>query len=348
MADSPPTRYVIVLAEEDDHGVLRESHVGSSDLLEDGKSMVASLRSGWLGDTGGPYRAALLLEAVTGQVLYATDCLAAGPGDEVVEYAICPVCHEWIGVARRAAPRHGRCPRCKAIVTVPAPSIDPRGDRIWIDTYKARRLTRRDQWMHEAARRVEWLRRVIPPPARVLEVGCASGEFVRVALDAGYTAEGIEPNASMAREARLLAPDAPIHEGTLDDVRYIPGSFDAVAMFHVLEHLPQPISTLVQIRELLRSSGVVIAEVPNGASIGVRTHGTAWEHAAPTEHVTLPTPPSLRVWFPMAGFGKVQISRLTMNVYDRRSSRDRLRAALRGRLGLSRDLLRVTAYKPAR
>src|SRR5579862_8474713 len=62
-------------------------------------------------------------------------------------------------------------------------------------------LQQEGQRRHESRRRLDWLARLCPPPARVLEVGAAAGFFLDEARMRGYDGFGIEPNAAMAAHA---------------------------------------------------------------------------------------------------------------------------------------------------
>jgi SAM-dependent methyltransferase len=56
----------------------------------------------------------------------------------------------------------------------------------------------------------------------------------------------------------------------------ISGQFDAVTMWHTLEHLPDPAAALRRSRELLRPGGRLVVSVPNSESLQARLGGDAW------------------------------------------------------------------------
>ena len=99
---------------------------------------------------------------------------------------------------------------------------------------------------------------------RSLDIGSSSGEFVYRLHTLGYQAKGIEPHQGYATYARnMLGID--INNGTLQHclANEAPSSFDLISMFHVLEHLPDPIAALRNIGEKLKSEGLLYIEVPN-------------------------------------------------------------------------------------
>lgn len=118
-----------------------------------------------------------------------------------------------------------------------------------------------------ARERIARLSRFLSEARRTLDVGAGGGEFVRHMLDHGKEAVGLEPNEGYARWAReTLGLDVRCGHWRFAD--FGPGSFDAVTLFHVLEHLEDPISALVQFREWLSANGVLVIEVPNLESQG--------------------------------------------------------------------------------
>lgn len=99
---------------------------------------------------------------------------------------------------------------------------------------------------------------------RSLDIGSSSGEFVYRLHTLGFQAKGIEPHQGYATYARnMLGID--INNGTLQHclASEALGSFDLISMFHVLEHLSEPVAALRTIGEKLKSEGLLYIEVPN-------------------------------------------------------------------------------------
>jgi 2-polyprenyl-3-methyl-5-hydroxy-6-metoxy-1,4-benzoquinol methylase len=109
---------------------------------------------------------------------------------------------------------------------------------------------------------------------RLLDVGCASGKFLRQMAAVGWTCAGIEQDAEAAARARQVTPD--VFAGEPLDAPFPPGSFDLVTAFHVLEHLPDPLGVLRRMLMWLAPGGSVVIEVPNVAGVGGRLFGRYW------------------------------------------------------------------------
>jgi SAM-dependent methyltransferase len=115
------------------------------------------------------------------------------------------------------------------------------------------------------------------PPGRILDVGCASGLFLKLAAGAGWAVEGIEPSETLHRTAAAaLAGVGQVHCGTLEESGLAPGSFDAITIWDVLEHVPDPNGFLARCRSLLRPEGRLYANVPNIDSKEARLLGKRW------------------------------------------------------------------------
>jgi SAM-dependent methyltransferase len=143
---------------------------------------------------------------------------------------------------------------------------------------------------------------------RILDVGCASGLFLHQALDAGWDATGIEPSEILYAEAlRALTPRGRVLCATLEDSHLEPG-FDAITLWDVLEHIPDPSSFLKTCRRLLREGGCLFLNVPDLDSIEARVLGRRWPLLLP-EHLNYFNKSSLCHCAQRAGLRPVRFGR---------------------------------------
>jgi 2-polyprenyl-3-methyl-5-hydroxy-6-metoxy-1,4-benzoquinol methylase len=98
--------------------------------------------------------------------------------------------------------------------------------------------------------------------SRVLDAGAGGGEVVYVLRKLGFDASGLEPDEYYARHARE-ALDVPVMTGFVQDATFPAGSFDAVTMYHALEHVEDPSAILSRLRGWMAEQGVLLIEVPN-------------------------------------------------------------------------------------
>jgi len=144
---------------------------------------------------------------------------------------------------------------------------------------------------------------------RLLDVGCASGFFLSEAAQAGWSVNGIEPNEALCAQARdNLGQGKPVQCTTLEMAHLDEGGFDAITLWDVLEHVPDPQSFLQNCRTLLRSDGYLFLNVPDLDSWPARVFRTRWPLLLP-EHLNYFNRRSLRLCANQAGLRPIQFGR---------------------------------------
>jgi 2-polyprenyl-3-methyl-5-hydroxy-6-metoxy-1,4-benzoquinol methylase len=164
--------------------------------------------------------------------------------------------------------------------------------------------------------------KAFPPWAgggRLLDVGCASGKFLRQMAAVGWHCSGIEQDADAAARARHVTPD--VFTGEPMDAPFPPASFDLVTAFHVLEHLPDPLGVLRRMLAWLAPGGSVVLEVPNVAGLGSRLFGRYWCGLDLPRHLVQFTPATLAALAERAGGRVVATTHRTKPRYVLRSLR---------------------------
>jgi 2-polyprenyl-3-methyl-5-hydroxy-6-metoxy-1,4-benzoquinol methylase len=107
----------------------------------------------------------------------------------------------------------------------------------------------------------------------LLDYGCGVGVFAARASRAGWLVHGIE----LSEKARSLAK-AKIPRGEIAATRdeLTESRYDAVTLFHVLEHLPDPKETLLWVRDRLQPGGALVVAVPNWQAPDAKHYGAYW------------------------------------------------------------------------
>lgn len=136
---------------------------------------------------------------------------------------------------------------------------------------------------------------------RVLDIGCGRGDTLAWLQRWGADVHGTQVSATAAQVARQLVGDDRIFAGDLADAAYPDASFDCVTLWHVLEHVPAPLSLLKEIRRILKPGGFVYIEVPNAGGWAARRFGHHWLAYDVPKHLLHFTPRSLRTIAAQAG-----------------------------------------------
>jgi SAM-dependent methyltransferase len=144
----------------------------------------------------------------------------------------------------------------------------------------------------------------VTSPGRVIDVGCASGSFLRVMADRGWDVIGVEPSPSQAaRATELLAGRGQIHQDILEHAD-LPESVNLLTLWDVLEHVVEPRSFLRKCATLLQRDGVLALNVPRIDSFIAKLMGQSWPLLL-AEHLNYFTLKSLRLCAADAGLNLI-------------------------------------------
>ena len=160
------------------------------------------------------------------------------------------------------------------------------------------------------------------------------GRFLKEARDYGWLADGLDLSPRMVDQLRRGGFE--MFLGTLPHPEIAAASYDAITMWHSLEHVPQPLTVLRAAASALRPGGVLAISVPNFASWSCRQFGSDWFGLALPRHLTHFVPWTLFQMVEAAGFRVSSISQVGRDGWIRKSTR---RAARQRRLPLRRRLL---------
>ena len=112
-------------------------------------------------------------------------------------------------------------------------------------------------------------------PGKILDVGTAGGSFLYSAKKRGWQVYGVEPNKWLCEWAKKKY-DIYIQPGTIDDLNYPEGFFDAITLWDVIEHVPNPSEVLRKCHRLLKPGGCIYLNYPDYGSYVSRIMGKRW------------------------------------------------------------------------
>ena len=149
-------------------------------------------------------------------------------------------------------------------------------------------------------RRWSRVARLCVPGSRILDVGCGSGGLLHAARERSSALVcGVEPHEEFRTQ---LTQDGFQVRRSLSECAG--QRYDAVLLFHVLEHVENPVQFLREIRPLLKPGGTLVAEVPSmtDALLWVYTIPPFWKFYWQYPHVWYFSPPPLGRVLERAGY----------------------------------------------
>lgn len=149
-----------------------------------------------------------------------------------------------------------------------------------------------------ARRRGRWVEQSVSGQGRVLDIGCGAGTFLDEMKKRGWRAAGTELNAR-----KFADSDLEVFED-LGEVKAKYGleKFDAVTMWHTLEHFPNPRQILLDAFGLLAPGGALLVAVPDAGGFQARFFGKNWMHGDVPRHLFHFTSESLETLLKECGF----------------------------------------------
>lgn len=183
-----------------------------------------------------------------------------------------------------------RCPRCDFRFVHPPPG--DAGDLYGEDYFRGARRgfgyvdydldkVAMESFFASALDRLERFR---PERGALLDVGAATGFFLKLAARRGWRGEGLEISPYAVRQAAQSG--STVRLGILTDRLFPESSFHAVTLFDVIEHVSDPAGMLAEVKRLLIPGGLVVINTPDTASWWARLFGRRWHAFCPPEHLS--------------------------------------------------------------
>jgi len=139
---------------------------------------------------------------------------------------------------------------------------------------------------------------------RFLDIGCATGLLLNYLSRKGWKVHGVEICRASA-EYGIKNFNLDIFIGTLEEASFPSNYFDVVHFSHLIEHVPDPLSLLIEVRRIVKKDGHIILTTPNVHGFQARVSGRKWRSAIP-DHIFLFSKKSMRKILYRTGFRVVK------------------------------------------
>jgi SAM-dependent methyltransferase len=211
----------------------------------------------------------------------------------------------------------------------------------------------------------KFLAEKFPQRGIFVEIGCGLGYLLNFFKTDGWNTIGIEPNAGLCMCAQRDLGLTTV-EGTLDDAKFETGYATVAMMMHVIEHVPDPMSTFREVYRILKPGGYFVVETPRYDTLMFKMLGRRERSLSCDGHIYFFTTKTLAKMATTAGFNVVRtdyvgrsltLDRLMYNfgVMSKSSTIERVLNKISSALRLNRvamtlnvrDMQRVYLEKPA-
>lgn len=194
----------------------------------------------------------------------------------------CPVCHHSQSrlVFTKEYGKYMQCCGCELVYQIPGQGVpsqlDQTKDEYFSREFVSERIAQQDIHKRLARWRLSQVTKHMPDFRSVLEIGCATGEFLASAREEGARVVGVEVSPHARTECwRRGIPVYP----TLEMVP--PQRFDIIAMHHVLEHFDDPVGLLTRLAVVAHKQTLLYVTVPNYSSWQSLILGKNWDAILP-------------------------------------------------------------------
>ncbi|HUU27573.1 MAG TPA: class I SAM-dependent methyltransferase [archaeon] len=180
------------------------------------------------------------------------------------------------------------CNFCGLVQLANNPAPEELGSRYAENYFKHGKYIQDYSALKEQERRLAFLKRCkIKPGAKILDAGCATGDFI-TAVKNDYQVWGRDISEFAIQEAKRLNPEIKerLSSGPLEELDFSGEEYDVIIMWDVIEHLPDPLSVVKKLKSGLKHGGLLLLSTPNIGAFMARLMGKRWALMTPPEHIT--------------------------------------------------------------
>jgi 2-polyprenyl-3-methyl-5-hydroxy-6-metoxy-1,4-benzoquinol methylase len=235
----------------------------------------------------------------------------------MIHYTQCPVCKNTSVQSAFSAKDHTvsklmfvvcKCNDCEAMFTQDIPSQDAIGAYYASENYVSHSDTQKgfvNKLYHLIRKRTLISKKKLVSSntglgsGNILDVGCGTGSFLHTMNQSGWKTTGLEPDEAARLKARSMYQ---IEVYPSDEIYKLPAaSYDAITLWHVLEHVHELHEYTEQLKRILKVSGKLFIAVPNYTSYDAKIYKENWAAYDVPRHLYHFSPKSMKLLMEMHG-----------------------------------------------
>lgn len=150
----------------------------------------------------------------------------------------------------------------------------------------------------------------------LFDIGCGSGFFLLYMKRRGWRVYGMEPADEHVRFAKNRLGIQTIFQNQWPEGAESVSPVHVVTLFHIIEHLLDPVKCIEKAREILMPGGLLVVETPNVDSWPARLFGKRWVTLDAPRHVNLFSANTLKRCVRQAGFDTLKLDTFSPSVME--------------------------------
>ena len=139
----------------------------------------------------------------------------------------------------------------------------------------------------------------------ILDIGCGTGDFLENLNVSRFDRYGCEINER--GYSACIGKGLKVYKGDVFNIDFKNKKFDVVTLWHVLEHVKDPVKLFERVDKVLYEDGILVFQVPNTNSLGFKVGGKYWFHMDSPRHLVLYNKKSVEELCRVSGFEVVSI-----------------------------------------
>jgi len=182
----------------------------------------------------------------------------------------CPVCSSTVSnlCLSKSGGSYHKCSKCSMIFTNPVFNDESLTEYYtYLDTGQGEIVENESSFYREIYSKGLFSIERIKDKGLILDVGCSTGFFLDIAKENQWQTFGLELGLEEAKVAADKGHD--IVTCTVDKTKF-KEKFDAITLWDVFEHIPDPHTYLKQLSRILKKDGIIFMQIPNSGALAPR------------------------------------------------------------------------------
>lgn len=142
----------------------------------------------------------------------------------------------------------------------------------------------------------------------ILDIGAGTGMFLSYFSELGFQTDGVEFSKDACIYARKTF-GIKLKQGDFLDKKFKRNTYDIITLNNSLEHLYDPLKTLIELHKAMKKGGMIVVTVPNIESLAFRLFKSNWYALQPPRHLYHFSEVTLSNIMKKAGFRNIEIKR---------------------------------------